>query len=227
MASTPEPSPALGPPSGQMSDFDQVNTLLKWDIVCVTACLAVTTLIFVLRTWVRVVVKKQWILKDCASILGCYITIDQRLIVMCCISYVRGLGSQVYRAIPFSILRTWSLASSRTAKLSTGIICTCLPTLPTLIRRRHTNSPSTTAVNRTSKSRRAKMISVKQHPSLTGQEPFNREYSELGEGNFHGVGLEPFPKAVITGIEGGTTRYAPEERWTKDGREGILREVVL
>lgn len=74
------PTPALPPPPGRLSNFENPESLLKWDILCVTICLSIATVVFVLRTWVRAVVSKQWILED----------------YMCCISYVgRVLSNQI------------------------------------------------------------------------------------------------------------------------------------
>ncbi|MCJ1423886.1 hypothetical protein MMC29_001771 [Sticta canariensis] len=66
-----QPTPALPPPPGQTSNFVNPDSLSKWTILCVTVCLSVTGIVFVLRTYVRVVAKRTWILED----------------YMCCISW--------------------------------------------------------------------------------------------------------------------------------------------
>ena len=43
-----------------------------WDIVCITVCLVFTTVFFILRTYVRLGVHKQWILEDCRYSLQNY-----------------------------------------------------------------------------------------------------------------------------------------------------------
>lgn len=65
MGAPPAPSPALPPPSGQTSNFVDPESLWKWDVVAVTTCLFITTIVFSLRTYVRLGVKREWILEDC------------------------------------------------------------------------------------------------------------------------------------------------------------------
>ena len=63
--STPYPTPALPAPPGTSSNFAHPVSILKWDILCVSVCLSISTIVFVLRSWARVVVLRQWILEDC------------------------------------------------------------------------------------------------------------------------------------------------------------------
>lgn len=65
MASSPQPTPALPPPPGETSNFVHPESMSKWNTICVTASLAVTGTIFVLRTYVRIFIKREWILEDC------------------------------------------------------------------------------------------------------------------------------------------------------------------
>jgi hypothetical protein len=58
-------TPALPPPPGQVSNFANPESLLKWNIVTTTLCLFFVTLSFVLRTYVRAFIKRDWRLEDC------------------------------------------------------------------------------------------------------------------------------------------------------------------
>ena len=89
MTSFSNPTPALPPPSGQTSNFVNPESLLKWCVLCVSVCLAVTTLVFFLRMYVRVAVKREWILEDCKFLLCLhYRSFFSLLADMCCISWV-------------------------------------------------------------------------------------------------------------------------------------------
>lgn len=57
--------PAIAPPKGQFPNPVQPETLSKWNTLCVSVCLLTTTIAFALRAYVRVYVKRQWILEDC------------------------------------------------------------------------------------------------------------------------------------------------------------------
>ena len=69
MTSPPTPSPALPPPPGQQSNFVNPVSLWKWDVLAVTVCLFVSTIVFGLRTYVRLGIKREWIPEDCTSLL--------------------------------------------------------------------------------------------------------------------------------------------------------------
>ena len=54
-------------------DLHHPNHFAKWDTVCLSAALTISTLLFALRTHVRLAIKHQWILEDwmcCASWIG-------------------------------------------------------------------------------------------------------------------------------------------------------------
>lgn len=65
MSATPSPTPALPPPPGETPNFVNPETLLKWEILTICLCLISTTIVFVLRTYVRISIKRSWILEDC------------------------------------------------------------------------------------------------------------------------------------------------------------------
>lgn len=58
---------ALPPPPGQTSNFDNPESLAKWNVVCVAVCLSITTTLFALRTYARMVIIKERLLEDCNS----------------------------------------------------------------------------------------------------------------------------------------------------------------
>ena len=62
-----EPTSALPPPPGVTPNFSHPETLWKWDVLCVTICLVFTTIPFLLRTYVRLFLKRQWLFEDCKS----------------------------------------------------------------------------------------------------------------------------------------------------------------
>lgn len=71
MPSSLQPTPALSPPLGETSNFINPESLSKWITLCVTICLSVTGIVFLLRTYVRIVVKRKWILEDCEFSFSC------------------------------------------------------------------------------------------------------------------------------------------------------------
>lgn len=73
---TPTPTPALKPPDGQTSNFDNPQSLLKWDAVAVSVCLSITTILFLLRVYVRAWIKKTWVLEDCKLPTICAVDIS-------------------------------------------------------------------------------------------------------------------------------------------------------
>jgi hypothetical protein len=58
-------TPALPPPPGQVSNFVNPESLWKWNIVTTTLCLFFVTLSFVLRSYVRAFIKREWRVEDC------------------------------------------------------------------------------------------------------------------------------------------------------------------
>ena len=59
------PSAAIPPPAGEVSNFDAGSELWRWNIVCQTLCLGITGIMWVMRLYVRIWVKRSWILEDC------------------------------------------------------------------------------------------------------------------------------------------------------------------
>ena len=64
MSTIATPTPALQPPPGVTPDFSHPQSLLKWEILTLCLCLVSTTVVFGLRTYVRVWIKKSFILED-------------------------------------------------------------------------------------------------------------------------------------------------------------------
>lgn len=67
MSSTDNEAPALAPPDGLSSDFGHPDSLQRWSNLCISVCLSMSTIVFLLRTYVRVAIKRQWMLEDCKS----------------------------------------------------------------------------------------------------------------------------------------------------------------
>lgn len=82
---TPTPVPAMPAPKDEVSDFSHPDSLLRWDIVAVAVCLSITTILFLLRVYVRGFIKREWVFDDCkssgSSCLGAHA--DELLDVVC------------------------------------------------------------------------------------------------------------------------------------------------
>jgi hypothetical protein len=57
-------APAIPAPPGHTA-FDHSETIWKWMILCITICLAFTTIPFLLRVYVRAYIRKEWLFEDC------------------------------------------------------------------------------------------------------------------------------------------------------------------
>ena len=62
--STPTRVPAVPPPLGHVA-FGDDKTLWKWNLLCVSICLIFATVLFTLRTYVRALVRREWLFEDC------------------------------------------------------------------------------------------------------------------------------------------------------------------
>ena len=69
MVSSTDQDVALQPPPGQVSNFINPKSLEKWNLICVLFCLITTTTVLVLRSYVRLCMKREWRLEDCESFL--------------------------------------------------------------------------------------------------------------------------------------------------------------
>ena len=78
---------------------------------------------------------------------------------------------------------------SRTAELSTGVICVCLPSISVLLHPRQ-RGPTVSILNGNSNSRRPQQSRPKQSSGHNGLDLYHEEYLQLTE-------------SVITGIKGG------------------------
>jgi hypothetical protein len=65
-------TPAIAPPPGVLPNFVDPDTLWRWDVLCMTVCLFFTTVPFVLRCYVRMFIKREWVLEDCEYFRNCY-----------------------------------------------------------------------------------------------------------------------------------------------------------
>jgi len=66
-------APAISPPAGHVAFGKNDDTLWRWNVLCVTVCLTITTLLFILRFYVRAFVKREWFWEDymtCISWVG-------------------------------------------------------------------------------------------------------------------------------------------------------------
>ena len=66
MPSLSDFQPALPPPKGIQSNFDDPETLKKWNNICISVCLSITTILFFLRNYVRLGIKREWTIEDCS-----------------------------------------------------------------------------------------------------------------------------------------------------------------
>jgi hypothetical protein len=58
-------TPALPPPPGQVSNYVNPDSLWKWNVLTTTLCLFFVTVAFALRTYVRGIIKRDWLFEDC------------------------------------------------------------------------------------------------------------------------------------------------------------------
>ena len=102
-----------------------------------------------------------------------------------------------------SFCHSTTLIVKSAAEVTAGIICTCLPTLPTLLRPKRA-SPSPTALKSSSTSRHLRSSGRKQTTNTSDQDFLNREYIELGEQLFNPTDLRALPSTVVA-IKGGAS----------------------
>ena len=122
---------------------------------------------------------------------------------------------------------------TRTAELSAGLICICLPTLPALLRLGR-GSKKAKVPGTNSYSRHKRTFTRKQNLSLSDQEPFSRVSLELNEGASYNA-TETLPTTMVTDIEGGVpeavhARESFNPASNKDGfvpRPAILKTVKV
>ena len=100
-----ETFPALRPPPGQVSNFINPQSLMRWSILCVVLCLFVATTLLALRTYVRLAIKRQWILEDCMRSAIMWRATQLTRSDMCYISWV-GLAFSAHgpTMIPLDVL---------------------------------------------------------------------------------------------------------------------------
>ena len=65
-------SPTLAPslvapatPPATVTDYRDTDTLWKWNVLCQSVVMVTVGILFLLRTYVRLWVKRSWILEDC------------------------------------------------------------------------------------------------------------------------------------------------------------------
>ena len=61
----PTASAAVPAPSGESTDFNAPNELWQWNILCQSLCLGIPGILWMLRLYVRVWIKRVWIFEDC------------------------------------------------------------------------------------------------------------------------------------------------------------------
>lgn len=66
------PTPALPPPPGTTSNFDNPATLKGSMDIAMGVAIPLTTIFFFLRAYVRIFIKRQWIGEDCKQIPARY-----------------------------------------------------------------------------------------------------------------------------------------------------------
>ncbi|MCJ1268849.1 hypothetical protein MMC22_008737 [Lobaria immixta] len=210
---SPKLVPALPPPPGQTSNFVDPDSLYKWNVLCVTMCLVFTTLVFVPRTYVRLAIKREWILEDCTYSLAVSIANLVDLVQICAVSR----GAPIFSVIGFVVRVHISASPDVTynqpeillwaaAELSTGIICVCLPTLAAL-RQCRPKGPSESILNGISNTAHAQYLRWKQNPSLNDRDLLSVDYVEMEEGSCHTGGGSVPTTAVNTGIDGKGNKF--------------------
>lgn len=59
------PKPALPPPAGETSNFEHPATLTGQMHIAMGVAIPLTTIFFFFRAYVRIWIKRQWIVEDC------------------------------------------------------------------------------------------------------------------------------------------------------------------
>ncbi|PQE22322.1 integral membrane protein [Rutstroemia sp. NJR-2017a WRK4] len=59
--------PAIAPPAGHTAFDTNDDTLWRWNVLCVSVCLTITTALFLLRIFVRAFMKREWYWEDFGS----------------------------------------------------------------------------------------------------------------------------------------------------------------
>ena len=59
------PTPAILPPPGQQTDYSAPNELAFWNSLTQGLALGITGILWFMRLYVRIWVKRAWILEDC------------------------------------------------------------------------------------------------------------------------------------------------------------------
>lgn len=72
MASNATPTPAMPPPPGTTSDFDHPASLKGVMNIAMGVSIPLTTIFFLLRTYVRIWIKRQWAGEDCEQFLALF-----------------------------------------------------------------------------------------------------------------------------------------------------------
>lgn len=62
---SPSSQPALAPPPGETTNFAEPDPLWKWNVLTQCACVGVSGICFLLRMYVRIWVKRCWLVEDC------------------------------------------------------------------------------------------------------------------------------------------------------------------
>lgn len=89
---SPLPSPALAPPPGQTSNFGSADVLWKWNVLCQTACLLFPGIAVILRTYIRIWVKRVWVLEDCRYLFCRQHSVANEIYLgLCCLAFVGSL----------------------------------------------------------------------------------------------------------------------------------------
>ena len=89
MSSSDTMNPALPPPHGQSPNFANPESLSKWNTLCVSVCLSITTIAFSLRTYVRIAIKREWVVEDCKSLVSLRVlALTDVFVALVCISWV-------------------------------------------------------------------------------------------------------------------------------------------
>ncbi|MCJ1332623.1 hypothetical protein MMC10_009316 [Thelotrema lepadinum] len=66
----PTASAAVPAPSGESTDFNAPNELWQWNILCQSLCLGIPGILWMLRLYVRVWIKRVWIFEDYLTVLS-------------------------------------------------------------------------------------------------------------------------------------------------------------
>ena len=65
--------PALKPPPGVESNFANPESLKSKNDIAMAVSITLTTILYFMRCYARIIIKKQWIVEDCENVISPYL----------------------------------------------------------------------------------------------------------------------------------------------------------